>query len=115
MDTSEAAADHRAVWRTRNDPAGALHSPALAHDVSEAVPFEPLDSLAAVDTERFLTLVEALTVDRGSLLVALPLEDAAALPDDYERISEICVRPRSSVDEHRQTSDFLVDRTGAQR
>lgn len=48
-----------------------------------------LDSLEPIDSERIASLVEYLTDDMGYLLVALLSEDAAALPDDYERITEI--------------------------
>ncbi|WP_255197732.1 hypothetical protein [Halorarius litoreus] len=61
----------------------------LAHEVYERVPFVLLDSLEAIDSERIAMLVEYLDDYTGYLLVALLPEDAAALPDEYERITEI--------------------------
>lgn len=61
----------------------------LAHEVYDDIPFILLDSLEAIDSERIATLVGYLTDYTGYLLVALLPEDAAALSDDYERLSEI--------------------------
>jgi DNA repair exonuclease SbcCD ATPase subunit len=61
----------------------------LAHNVYETVPFMILDSLEAIDSERIAALVEYLTDYTGYLLVALLPEDAAQLPDEYERVTEI--------------------------
>lgn len=61
----------------------------LAHEVYEDVPFILLDSLEAIDSERIAALVEYLTDYTSYLLVALLPEDATALSDDYERITEI--------------------------
>ncbi|WP_297885285.1 archaea-specific SMC-related protein [uncultured Halorubrum sp.] len=61
----------------------------LAHEVYEALPFVVLDSLEAIDSERIATLVEYLDDYTGYLLVALLPEDAAALSDEYERITDI--------------------------
>jgi len=61
----------------------------LAHEVYDDVPFILLDSLEAIDSERIATLVGYLTDYTGYLFVALLPEDAAALSDDYERLSEI--------------------------
>jgi chromosome segregation ATPase len=61
----------------------------LAHEVYEAVPFMLLDSLEAIDAERIAALVAHLTDYTGYLLVALLPEDAAALSDEYGRITEI--------------------------
>lgn len=61
----------------------------LAHEVYQDVPFMLLDSLEAIDSERIATLVEYLTDYTGYLLVALLPEDASALSDDYERLTEI--------------------------
>lgn len=61
----------------------------LAHEVYEDVPFILLDSLEAIDSARIATLVNYLSDYTGYLLVALLPEDAAALDDDYERITEI--------------------------
>ncbi|MFD1562647.1 archaea-specific SMC-related protein [Haloarchaeobius amylolyticus] len=61
----------------------------LAHEVYDDVPFMLLDSLEAIDSERIATLVDYLTEYTGYLLVALLPEDAAALSDEYERVTEI--------------------------
>ncbi|OYR85451.1 chromosome segregation protein SMC [Halorubrum ezzemoulense] len=61
----------------------------LAHEVYEDVPFMLLDSLEAIDSGRIAALIEYLTNYTRYLLVALLPEDAAALPDEYERITEI--------------------------
>jgi chromosome segregation ATPase len=61
----------------------------LAHEVYETVPFMLLDSLEAIDSERIATLVDYLSKFAGYLLVALLPEDAAALKQDYQRITEI--------------------------
>jgi chromosome segregation ATPase len=61
----------------------------LAHEVYEELPFMLLDSLEAIDAERIAALVEYLTDYTGYLLVALLPEDAAELPDTYDRITEI--------------------------
>jgi hypothetical protein len=61
----------------------------LAHEVYEDLPFMLLDSLEAIDSERIATLVEYLTDYTTYLLVALLPEDAAALPDEIERVTEI--------------------------
>lgn len=61
----------------------------LAHEVYEDVPFMILDSLEAIDSGRIAALIEYLTNYTRYLLVALLPEDAAALPDEYERITEI--------------------------
>jgi DNA repair exonuclease SbcCD ATPase subunit len=61
----------------------------LAHEVYDVVPFMLLDSLEAIDSERIATLVEHFTTYTDHLLVPLLPEDAAALDEDYERITEI--------------------------
>jgi len=61
----------------------------LAHEVYEEVPFMLLDSLEAIDAERIASLVEYLTDYTGYLLVALLPEDAAALPETHERVTDI--------------------------
>ena len=61
----------------------------LAHEVYEDIPFMLLDSLEAIDSARIATLVDYLTEYTGYLLVALLPEDAAALSDEYERVTEI--------------------------
>ena len=61
----------------------------LAHHVYEDVPFVVLDSLEAIDSERIATLVDYMSEYADHLVVALLAEDAAALDDDYQRVSEI--------------------------
>ena len=61
----------------------------LAHEVYEQLPFMLLDSLEAIDSERIATLVEYLDEYTGYLLVALLPEDAAELPTEYTRITDI--------------------------
>ncbi|WP_331232984.1 archaea-specific SMC-related protein [Natronorarus salvus] len=62
---------------------------ALAHDVAEEVPFLLLDSLEAIDSERIATLVEYFDEHVPYIVVALLPEDAAALDDDYRRITDV--------------------------
>ncbi|MEF8785284.1 MAG: archaea-specific SMC-related protein [Haloarculaceae archaeon] len=61
----------------------------LAHEVYEVVPFILLDSLEAIDSERIAKLVDYMQEYADYLVVALLEEDAAALDDDYERVTEI--------------------------
>ena len=61
----------------------------LAHEVYDDVPFILLDSLEAIDSERIAALVDYLEEYTGYLLAALLPEDASALPDEYERLTEI--------------------------
>jgi predicted nucleic acid-binding Zn-ribbon protein len=61
----------------------------LTHEVYEELPFILLDSLEAIDSNRIAALVEYLREYTGYLLVALLPEDAAALSDDYERVTNI--------------------------
>jgi chromosome segregation ATPase len=61
----------------------------LAHEVYETVPFMLLDSLEAIDATRIARLVEYVEGYSDYLVVALLPEDAAALPETYDRISEI--------------------------
>jgi len=61
----------------------------LAHDVYETVPFMLLDSLEAIDSGRISRLVDYFAGDSDFLVVALLTEDAQALPDSYDRITEI--------------------------
>ena len=60
----------------------------LVHDVHETVPFLLLDSLEALDSERIASLVEYFGEYADSLVVALLPEDAAAVSDEYPRISD---------------------------
>ncbi|WP_254864733.1 archaea-specific SMC-related protein [Halovivax gelatinilyticus] len=61
----------------------------LVHDVYETLPFVLLDSLEAIDADRIARLVEYIGAYVDALVVALLPEDAAALSDEYERITEI--------------------------
>jgi DNA repair exonuclease SbcCD ATPase subunit len=61
----------------------------LAHEVYEHVPFILLDSLEAIDSDRIATLVEYFSEYAGYLVAALLPEDAAALDDSYERVTQI--------------------------
>lgn len=61
----------------------------LAHEVYEELPFMLLDSLEAIDSDRIAAVVDYFTDYTDYLLVALLPEDAAALPEEYERITEI--------------------------
>jgi len=58
----------------------------LAHEVHESVPLMLLDSLEAIDADRIRELVAYFADYPDYLLVALLPEDAAALPEGYERI-----------------------------
>jgi DNA repair exonuclease SbcCD ATPase subunit len=61
----------------------------LTHEVHERVPFVLLDSLESIDSERIARLVDHFADYAPSVVVALLPEDAAALPDGYERIESI--------------------------
>lgn len=61
----------------------------LAHDVYEDVPFMLLDSLEAIDADRIAKLVDYLDDYSEYLVVALLPEDAAALEDGYQRVTDI--------------------------
>ena len=61
----------------------------LAHEVYETVPFMLLDSLEAIDADRIAALVEYVEGFSEYLVVALLPGDAAALSDEYRRVSNI--------------------------
>jgi len=61
----------------------------LVHDVHETVPFILLDSLEAIDADRIAAVVEYLESYADNLVVALLPEDAAALSETYQRVSDI--------------------------
>lgn len=61
----------------------------LVHEVYEEVPFMLLDSLEALDAERIATLIDYLAEYAPNIVVALLSEDAAAVDESYERITEI--------------------------
>jgi len=61
----------------------------LAHDVYNEVPFILLDSLEAIDSGRIAALVEYMGEYADYLVVALLEEDAEALDEDYQRVTDI--------------------------
>jgi DNA repair exonuclease SbcCD ATPase subunit len=61
----------------------------LVHDLHETLPFMVIDSLEALDPARIAALVEYFDEYAEYLVVALLPEDAAALDEDYERVTEI--------------------------
>jgi DNA repair exonuclease SbcCD ATPase subunit len=61
----------------------------LVHDLHETVPVMLLDSLEALDADRIATLIEYIEEYAEYLVVALLPEDAAALDDDYQRVTDI--------------------------
>ncbi|AXR79366.1 DNA double-strand break repair Rad50 ATPase [Natrarchaeobaculum sulfurireducens] len=61
----------------------------LVHEVYDVVPFMLLDSLEALDSNRIAALVEYFESYTDFLVVALLPEDAAAIDDVHDRISEI--------------------------
>jgi hypothetical protein len=61
----------------------------LVHEVHETVPVMLLDSLEAIDSDRIAVLIEYVADYSDYLVAALLPEDAAALSDDYQRITEI--------------------------
>jgi chromosome segregation ATPase len=61
----------------------------LVHEVHEVVPFMLLDSVEAIDAPRIADLVEYFEQQADYLIVALLEEDAQALNDDYQRVTQI--------------------------
>ncbi|WP_435180533.1 archaea-specific SMC-related protein [Halorussus sp. AFM4] len=61
----------------------------LVHELYEEVPFMLLDSLEAIDSERIAGLVDYFADFAPYLVVALLIEDAEALDDEYDRVTEI--------------------------
>jgi DNA repair exonuclease SbcCD ATPase subunit len=59
----------------------------VAHDVYETVPMILLDSVEAIDASRIARLVKYIAETVPYLIVALLPEDAAALDDEYARLS----------------------------
>jgi len=57
--------------------------------VYEEVPIMVLDSLEAIDSNRIARLVDYFSEYAETILVALLPEDAAALDDEYYRVTEI--------------------------
>jgi DNA repair exonuclease SbcCD ATPase subunit/copper chaperone CopZ len=61
----------------------------LTHDVYETCPFLLLDSIEAIDSNRIARLVDYVADYAEYVVVALLPEDAQALDDDYERLTDI--------------------------
>jgi chromosome segregation ATPase len=61
----------------------------LVHDVHEEVPFILLDSLDAIDAQRIDALLDYLAEYAEYLVVTLLPEDAEAVDDSYQYVSEI--------------------------
>jgi chromosome segregation ATPase len=61
----------------------------LVHNLHETLPFMMVDSLEALDPSRIAALVEYFEEYAEYLIVALLPEDAAALDEDYQRVTEI--------------------------
>ena len=61
----------------------------LAHDVADQLPFILLDSLEAIDSDRIATLIDYMTDHTEYLIVALLPEDAAAVDEEYARVTNI--------------------------
>jgi hypothetical protein len=58
-------------------------------DLYEHLPSMLLDPLETIDSDRIAALVEYFSEYAEYLVVALLPEDAAALDDDYQRVTEI--------------------------
>jgi len=61
----------------------------LAHDLYESMPVMLLDSLETIDSDRIAALIDYFGDYADYVVVALLPEDAAALDDEHERITEI--------------------------
>ncbi|MCU4744394.1 chromosome segregation protein SMC, partial [Halobacteria archaeon AArc-xg1-1] len=61
----------------------------LVHDVHDVVPFMLLDSLEAIDSNRIAELVEYFEQYVDCLVVALLPEDADALAESHNYVTEI--------------------------
>lgn len=61
----------------------------LVHDLHETLPFMAVNSPEALDSERIAALVEYSDECARCLVVALLPEDAAALGEDYQRVTEV--------------------------
>ena len=61
----------------------------LVHDVHEEVSFMLLDSVEAIDAPRIAELVDYFQAHTDYFVVALLEEDAQALDDDYQRVTDI--------------------------
>jgi chromosome segregation ATPase len=61
----------------------------LVHDLNDEVPFMLLDSMEALDSARIAALVDYFERFVDTIVIALLPEDAAALDDQYERVTDI--------------------------
>ncbi|WP_135305118.1 archaea-specific SMC-related protein [Haloarcula amylovorans] len=61
----------------------------LVHDLHETVPFMLMDSLEAIDSARIADLVDYFAEFAEYLVVALLPEDAQALSESYNRVTDI--------------------------
>jgi len=61
----------------------------LVHEVYEEVPFMLLDSLEAIDSNRIADMVEYFADYAECIVVALLPEDAQALPEEYNYITNV--------------------------
>ncbi|ODR80998.1 chromosome segregation protein SMC [Haladaptatus sp. W1] len=61
----------------------------LVHEVYDIVPFILLDSLEAIDSDRIGVLIDYFSESAGYLVAALLPEDAAAVDEKHERVTEI--------------------------
>jgi len=61
----------------------------LTHDVYETCPFLLLDSIEAIDSDRIARLVDYVAQYAEYVVVALLEEDAQALDDRYQRVTEV--------------------------
>jgi len=61
----------------------------LTHDVYETCPFLLLDSIEAIDSDRIARLVDYVSEYAEYVVVALLEEDAQALDDTYQRVTEV--------------------------
>jgi len=61
----------------------------LTHEVHETCPFLLLDSIEAIDSDRIARLVDYVSQYADYVVVALLPEDAQALDDSYQRVTEV--------------------------
>lgn len=61
----------------------------LTHDVEQDVPFILLDSLEAIDADRIAELTRYISSHTEFLFLALLEEDAAKLPESYEKLRAV--------------------------
>ncbi len=61
----------------------------LTHDIHEVCPFLLLDSVEAIDSNRIAGLVDYMADSPDYVVVALLPEDAQALDDGYQRVTDI--------------------------